>query len=118
MGVSFVAAVIWRRANRWGAWASLLTALAVYYGGTYLRATAGSDGFQFRIFVKWYADLSLYALSGGALTMVLFSLLTPPEEEKQLDDFYTRLHTPAVDGSAEPTAESGERTDARLATEQ
>jgi Na+/proline symporter len=96
MGVSFVAAVIWRRANRWGAWASLLSALAIYYGGTYLRATAGSDGFHFGTFVKWYADLSLYALTGGTLAVVLVSLLTLPEREKLLDDFYSRLHTPAA----------------------
>jgi Na+/proline symporter len=97
MGVSFVAALTWRRANRHGAWASVLVGLAVFYGGTYLRSVEQTGGFDFSLFVKWHADLSLYALTAGSAAMILVSLLTPAEADARLDDFYRRLHTPAAD---------------------
>lgn len=93
IGVSLVAAIIWRRANRWGAAASFLIGLGVYYGCAWGRATADGD-FVLKTFMKWHADFSLYSLSAGTLAMVVVSLLTPPEDPKRLDEFYQRLHTP------------------------
>jgi Na+/proline symporter len=102
MGISFVAAIVWPRASRGGMILSFLTALGVYYGMAYARTMEKFGAFNFRGFVKWDAELSLYAMSAGAVMMVAGSLLTRPEPKEKLDDFYRRLRTPALgDGAPE-----------------
>ena len=78
VGISFWAGVLWRRANRWGAWASIAAA-----GGVLLLTRDLLLPEQ----IAWY-------LSAGVLSLVVVSLLTRPESEDMLDRFYTVLHTP------------------------
>lgn len=112
MGISFVAAIVWRRANRVGALASFLTALAVYYAGAYPRAfDPKTHEWIFKKFVRWDAELSLYAMGAGTLAMIVGSLLTRREPEGKIDDFYRRLHTPAL-GDASPAGAPSTATDA------
>lgn len=81
-GIAFWAGVIWRRANRFGVWASVFIALAaaVLTGPWVLNWP-----YQYQIAVY---------LPAGFLAMIIVSVLTRPEPEEKLRAFYTLLHTP------------------------
>lgn len=80
LGLAFWAALFWRRANRWGAWASLVVTAACAF-------TTDALGWSFP------AQVALY-LPAGALALWLGSLLTRPEPEARLNAFYSLLNTP------------------------
>lgn len=80
LGIAFWMAIFWRRANRYGAWASVLvTAL--------LAVVTANLGWSFP------AQVALY-LPVGFLSLVVVSLLTRPEPEAALNVFYSLLNTP------------------------
>jgi Na+/proline symporter len=80
-GIAFWMGVIWRRANRYGVWASLATTIGVsIFTGTVLQ---------------WPLEYQIAAyLPSGILVLVIVSLLTRKEPERQLEKFFTLLHTP------------------------
>ncbi len=80
-GIAFWMGVIWRRSNRYGVWASLITTsgISVVTGGL----------------LKWPLEYQIAAyLPAGILVLVIVSLLTRPEPEEQLRKFFALLHTP------------------------
>jgi Na+/proline symporter len=83
-GISFWAAVVWRRANRWGMFASLTVTIGLLI--------------HTRVVLDWELEyqIALY-LPVGFLTMVVVSLLTPPEQTERMRQFYTLLDTPVGD---------------------
>jgi SSS family solute:Na+ symporter len=96
LGISFYAAVIWKGANRYGAWASLIVSLIINYGGSYLRCIKTNKEFDWNTWFKFYPDLSMIALAAGFVVLIVVSYVTAPEPKEKLDDFYGRLHTPAT----------------------
>jgi Na+/proline symporter len=80
-GIAFWMGVIWRRANRYGVWASLITTVGVsIYTGTVLQ---------------WPLEYQIAAyLPAGILVLIVVSRLTEQEPERQLEKFFTLLHTP------------------------
>jgi Na+/proline symporter len=86
MGVSFLGGIIWRRANRWGALASIVAAFAANFIGYALRGER---------FDHWDPDVFCVSLVTGVVTLVVVSLLTPPEPEEATADFFGRLDTPS-----------------------
>ena len=81
-GIAFWAGVIWRRANRYAALASIATSagLAVLTGPWVLN---------------WPYSLQIATyIPAGFGMMIMISLLTRPEPERQLEKFYALLHTP------------------------
>ncbi|MEL6611485.1 MAG: hypothetical protein AAFQ53_05290, partial [Bacteroidota bacterium] len=80
LGIAFWLAIFWRRANRYGAWASLVAASAC-------AAVTTALGWSFP------AQIALY-LPVGIACMVGASLVTPPEDEAALNTFYSLLRTP------------------------
>ena len=85
MGVSILGGVIWSRANRWGAIASLVAALTTNFSLYYVRDQRLDH---------WDADVFFLSLLAGAITLVVVSLLTPPEAREKTDEFFGRLQTP------------------------
>jgi Na+/proline symporter len=85
IGISFWLGLFWRRANRYGAWASFLGGAAALLVGLYGFGWRGDAGFP---------KLALLYLSTGLGCGVAASLLTPPEPESRLDRFYVTIHTP------------------------
>jgi len=85
IGIAFWLGLWWRRANRYGAWASFLAAT-----GTWMYGYWG---------LHWQGDaelpylITLY-LGSGVLAGVVVSLLTPREPEWLLDRFYATIWTP------------------------
>jgi Na+/proline symporter len=90
VGISILGGILWRRANRWGAMASLVTALATNFL-LYYRTGQRLD--------HWDSNVFLTALLAGIAALVVISLLTPPEPAPAIESFYTRLQT-SSDGDA------------------
>jgi Na+/proline symporter len=84
VGISVLGGIIWPRANRWGALASLLTALAVNFLLYYLAGERLD---------RWDPNVFLAALCAGIVALVAVSLLTDPEPAERTESFFTRLHT-------------------------
>lgn len=84
-GIGFWLAVMWRRANRYGLWASLIvTSLCTILTGPY---------FSFGLGWTTEYQIALY-IPAGFITMIVVSLLTKSEPSEKLDKFYALLHTP------------------------
>ena len=86
MGISFLGGILWRRANRYGALASLLTALAMNFLLYHLRGER---------FDHWDPLVFLVSLGAGVLALVLVSTLTAPEPDESCRSFFDRLQTPS-----------------------
>src|SRR5262245_43574290 len=84
VGIGLLGGVVWPRANRWGALASLLCALAVNFLLYYLAGERLD---------RWDPNVFLAALCAGIAALVVVSLLTNPEPRERTDSFFDRLHT-------------------------
>ncbi len=91
VGISVLGGVVWPRANRWGALASLLSALATNFLLYYQTGRRLDD---------WDANVFLAALIVGIVALVAVSLLTDPEPAERLASFFDRLQTPSDDAGA------------------
>jgi Na+/proline symporter len=98
MGISMFGAISWRRANRHGAFASLLISSAVFFYLTYqnyLTAFAADPATTVHPFLQWDAANFGIALLAGFVSLAVVSLLTKPEPVAALDEFYERLNVPS-----------------------
>jgi Na+/proline symporter len=93
VGISIVGGLIWRRANRWGALASLLTALATNFTLYYLTHQPLDH---------WDPNVFLAALLTGIAALVIVSRLTAPEPAEAMASFWTRLDTSSDDEVRRP----------------
>ena len=86
LGVAFWFGVIWKRANRYGAWASFIVMIIV---SVYTEKV-----------LDWSLPYQILAyLPVGVITMWVVSLLTRPEPAEKLREFYTLLDTPVGEES-------------------
>jgi Na+/proline symporter len=95
VGISILAGVIWRRANRWGAIVSIIVAMGVNF---ICYAATG------RRLDTWDPTVFSISLAAGILALVVVSLLTKPEPATALDTFYHNLDTPSEAEHAKMTA--------------
>jgi Na+/proline symporter len=84
VGISVVGGIVWRRANRWGALASLVAALLTNFVLYHLTG---------KPLDHWDPNVFLAALLAGIATLVVVSLLTAPEPAAAMESFWTRLDT-------------------------
>ncbi len=91
VGVSVLGGVVWPRANRWGAAASLVCALITNF---LLYYVAGQR------LDNWNANVFLAALSVGIAALVIVSLLTSAEPAHAIHSFFDRLQTSSDDAAA------------------
>ena len=84
MGISMFAAISWKRANRQGAFASLISSSLLFFYLTYQ---------DFGVLLRWEAENFGYSLLLGFVALAVVSWLTPPESKELLDPFYKRLST-------------------------
>ena len=81
LGLAFWFGIIWKKANRYGAWTSAVTmaVLSIYTGN----------------FLNWpLPNQILLYLPVGIVVFIVISLLTKPESSEQLRQFYMLLDTP------------------------
>ena len=84
VGISVLGGIVWPRANRWGAMASVLSALAMNFLLYYLAGQRLD---------RWDPNVFLAALCTGVVALVVVSLLTDPEPAERTDSFFERLQT-------------------------
>jgi Na+/proline symporter len=93
VGVSVLGGVVWRRANRWGALASLLGALTTNFVLYHLTGQRLDH---------WDANVFLAALLVGITALVIVSLLTVPEPAVAVDSLFGRLDASSDDEAYRP----------------
>jgi Na+/proline symporter len=93
VGISVLGGIIWRRANRWGALASVVSSLAANF---ILYSVTGQR------LDHWDANVFLAALLVGCLALVVVSLLTQPEAAADVHALFHRLETPSDDRATAP----------------
>jgi len=91
VGISVLGGIVWPRANRWGAMASVLSALAMNFLLYYLAGQRLD---------RWDPNVFLAALCTGVVALVVVSLLTDPEPAERTDSFFERLQTSSDDPGA------------------
>jgi Na+/proline symporter len=91
VGISVLGGIVWPRANRWGAIASVLSALAMNFLLYYLAGQRLD---------RWDPNVFLAALCTGVVALVVVSLLTDPEPAERTDSFFERLQTSSDDPGA------------------
>jgi Na+/proline symporter len=84
MGIAFFLAILWPRANRYGALASFVVAAAAMLFSQFHLGWHGDDGLPGTI---------LFYLSAGMLAGIVASLLTRPEDAARTDRFFLLLRT-------------------------
>lgn len=85
MGIPWLFAILWRRANRWGALASFIAAELASAYANFVLGWSGDAGLPYSI--------ALYS-SSGIVAGIVVSLLTPPEHEDRTSQFFLLLKTP------------------------
>jgi Na+/proline symporter len=93
VGISLVGGIVWRRANRWGALASLLAALLTNFVLYYLTG---------KPLDHWDPNVFLAALLAGSAALVVVSLVTRPEPAAAMESFWTRLDTSSDNEQRQP----------------
>jgi Na+/proline symporter len=109
MGIAFWLGLFWRRTTAAGAWASTLTAFAVWWLTTqeffisWLGGLSAAEPLRF-IFVKGGApevylpwQMAFY-LGAGLAVGVVVSLFTKPVADDKLESFYALVRTPVMRG--------------------
>jgi Na+/proline symporter len=85
MGIGLLGGIIWRRANRWGALASPISAFATNFIVYHLRGERLDH---------WNPTVFCAAFVAGVAALIIVSLLTKPEPAAATAAFFTRLDTP------------------------
>jgi Na+/proline symporter len=91
VGISVLGGILWRRANRWGALASLLAAFAMNFILYYVT----NQRLDY-----WDPNVFLAALAAGVVALVAVSLLTKSQPTEDLGSFFERLQTSSDRGGA------------------
>jgi Na+/proline symporter len=95
VGISVLGGIVWPRANRWGALASMLSALATNFLLYWLTGQRLDH---------WDPNVFLAALLVGIGALVVVSLLTQPEPAANIESFFDRLRTNSDDTGPEAGA--------------
>jgi Na+/proline symporter len=93
VGISVLGGLLWRGANRWGALASVLLALAT----NFILYAAKGQRLDF-----WDPNVFLAALVMGTGGLVIVSLLTRPEPADAIRSFFDRLEKSSDDETRRP----------------
>jgi len=85
MGIMFLGGLIWKRANRFGAGAAVLTSVSVYYIVNFL--TTG----KLMLVYTWKPGPFGIAMLSGFITFWLVSVLTKPEDKQRIETFFDNM---------------------------
>ena len=85
MGIMFLGGLIWKRANRYGAGAAVITSLSVYYIVNFM--TTG----ELMLVYKWTPGPFGIAMLSGFFLFWLVSILTKPEKKEKIEAFFDNM---------------------------
>jgi Na+/proline symporter len=104
MGIIVFGGILWKRSNRYGAYAAILVSFGLYYILNY-QATG-----EFMLVYKWTPAPFGWAMLAGFSSLVLFSLITKPEKESKIVQFFDNMNRLS---EAEPDPATGKKPLAR-----
>lgn len=81
-GIMILGGFLWRRANRYGAWAAIVASIGVYYMVNYQRAG------ELHLVYPWLAAPFGWSMVAGFGAMIVVSLITPAEPREQIEAFF------------------------------
>lgn len=107
MGIIFLGGLIWKRANRYGAAAAVITSLTVYFITNYMQAG------ELMLVYKWKPAPFGLAMLSGFFIFFLVSLITKPEKKEKVEAFFDNMRRksdaePGRDGKKPYAAGYGE----------
>jgi len=85
MGIIIFGGVIWKRANRYGAAAAVITSFALYYLLNFQEIG------ELRLIYRWTPEPFGWAILVGFISLIVVSLLTKKEPSETADAFFDRL---------------------------
>ncbi|MDX2249153.1 MAG: sodium:solute symporter family protein [Bacteroidia bacterium] len=91
IGIMILGGILWKRANRYGAFAAVMVSYILYYILNYYHA-----GKVWSFIYAWEPEPFGWAFLGGVATLIVVSLLTPAEEESLTNAFFTKMESVAT----------------------
>jgi Na+/proline symporter len=85
MGIMFLGGIIWKRANRYGALASIIVSITAYYAVNFQQTG------EISLVYKWMPLPFAWAMSLGFGVFFLVSLLTKPEKQEKMEHFFDNM---------------------------
>ena len=85
MGIIFLGGIIWKRANRHGASAAVISSFSVYYILNFLESG------ELMLVYKWQPAPFGWAMLAGFSLYWLVSILTKPENKERIDVFFDNM---------------------------
>jgi Na+/proline symporter len=85
MGIMFLGGIIWKRANRYGAFASILVSITTYYVVNFYYTN------QLTLVYKWTPTPFAWSMGLGFTAFFLVSKLTRPEKQEKMDIFFDNM---------------------------
>jgi Na+/proline symporter len=104
MGIIVLGGILWKRANRYGAFAAILIAFGLYYILNYLNTGT------LLLVYKWQPAPFGWAMLAGFSALILFSLITRPEAEDKISLFFDNMNRLS---EAPPDPQTGKKPLAR-----
>ena len=96
MGIMFMGGILWRRANRHGAAASIVTGFVVYYLLNHRRTG------EWHLVYRWEAAPFGWAMLAGSAALIVVSLVTRPEPPQRIEEFFENLRRTSDDENHPP----------------
>jgi Na+/proline symporter len=106
MGIIVFGGMMWKRANRYGAYAAVIVSFGLYYAINY------SNAGEWMIVYKWTPAPFGWAMLAGFVALIFVSLITKPEAPEKIKEFFdNQLRQsdlpPGPDGKKPYAAENG-----------
>lgn len=86
MGIIVLGGILWKRANRYGAFLAVIVSFGLYYVLNYLATD------QLLIVYKWQPAPFGWAMLAGFSALIITSLLTKPEEKERIEKFFDNMN--------------------------
>ena len=86
MGIIVFGGMLWKRANRYGAFAAVIVAFGLYYVLNYF-----STG-ELLLVYKWKPEPFGWTMLAGFAALILVSLITKPEDKERIDHFFDNMN--------------------------
>jgi Na+/proline symporter len=98
MGIIVLGGILWKRANRYGALMAVVLSFSLYY---FLNH---HDTGTWLLVYKWKPAPFGIAIGVGFLSLILFSLLTRPEDRDRIERFFDNMNRLSDRGETKPLA--------------
>jgi Na+/proline symporter len=85
MGIMVFGGMLWKRANRYGAFFGVSAAFIIYYYLNYLNMK------KLELVYTWKPDVFGWAMMAGFLIFLVVSLITKPEDKKRIEEIFDSM---------------------------